>query len=114
MYESFDSAKGKFKCNTCSQSMKIVFNILLLINYILKYIFLLAFSRKYTFLIHEATHRGEDPKLPCRFCPKTYPSMKLLNEHSRTEHSDKYFRCEQCPKFFLIKASFDDHVLSHA
>ena len=78
------------------------------------YIFSSAFSREYTFLIHEAAHRKEDPKLPCRHCPNTYPSMKLLKEHAKTEHLDKYHKCDQCPKVFAHKTNLEDHLLTNS
>ena len=78
--------------------------------------FFLAFKREYAFLIHEATHKKEDPKLPCLHCADIFPSMKLLKEHSHIQHPEKYYRCDQCPSFFSKKRkqNFDDHMLSHS
>ena len=72
-----------------------------------------GFHREYAFLVHEAIHKKEEPKLPCLHCPNILPSMKLLKEHNRKEHPESFFRCEQCPRFFTTKTNLDDHILTH-
>jgi hypothetical protein len=76
-------------------------------------IFSLGFHREYAFLIHEAVHKKEEPKLPCLHCSNIFPSMKLLKDHNRKEHPESFFRCEQCPRFFASKINLDDHILTH-
>jgi len=68
-----------------------------------------VFQREYAFLIHEATHKKEDPILPCRRCPATFPSMKILREHIKNNHVDTIFSCDKCANFYNTKSGLETH-----
>ena len=72
-----------------------------------------TFHREYAFLTHMAAHKGEEPKLPCRYCPETFASHKLLKDHAKEQHAASMWQCDKCPRIFFNKTTLTSHILTH-
>ena len=53
------------------------------------------------------------PHLPCRFCPKLYPTERHRTAHESRVHSTELrFQCDECPMGYRHPSSLQKHILS--
>ena len=81
--------KGRFLCDWCP----------------------LRFDNRSAARIHEATHKGQEPK--CYVCSKQYADRYSLRYHLRTHGIGRQIRCEYCSKAFSKPSRLAAHVRSH-
>ena len=81
--------KGRFLCDWCP----------------------LRFDNRSAARIHEATHKGQEPK--CYVCNKQYADRYSLRYHLRTHGIGRQIRCEYCSKAFSKPSRLAAHVRSH-
>ena len=62
--------------------------------------------------LHRSKHTGKVPQLPCPTCKENYLSIKELNQHRKTQHSETVYFCQLYPKS-TNKPYFDFHMEKH-
>lgn len=67
---------------------------------------------------HRKAAADETPEgtVPCRFCSKSFPSVKLRSKHEGYHKSVGEWRCpiEGCGKWYNLKKSLDRHIAKHS
>ena len=71
----------------------------------------LRFDNRSAARIHEATHKGQEPR--CYVCSKQYADRYSLRYHLRTHGIGRQIRCEYCSKAFSKPSRLAAHVRSH-
>lgn len=61
---------------------------------------------------HSRKHSNE-MSYACSVCDQKFMYKEQLNSHEN-QHKNKYFKCGECGKSFLVKSNFTKHLLRHS
>lgn len=75
-----------------------------------------TFCTKEALTVHiKNKHLGIDNKKHnCTLCEKLFPDVFKLREHTSRVHEGVVYKCAQCPKTYVTKLSYNNHLKTHA